>query len=72
LFAPLASRYGGEVKAATVLAMPQLRFERNGRRFFIGAMASGGPLVSGSASRPGFNGPFTFAELENRVDTGQE
>ncbi len=72
LFAPLASRYGGEVKAATVLALPQLRFERNGRRYFIGAMASGGPLVSGSSSRPGFNGPFTFAELENRFDTGQE
>lgn len=72
LFAPLASKYGGEVKAATVLAMPQLRFERNGRRYFIGAMASGGPLVSGSSSRPGFNAPFTFAELENRFDTGQE
>ncbi len=72
LFATLASTYGGEVKAATVLAMPQLRFERNGRQYFIGAMASGGPLVSGSASRPGFNGPFTFAELEHRSDTGQE
>lgn len=72
MFAPLASKYGGEVKAATVLALPQLRFERNGRRYFIGAMASGGPLVSGSSSRPGFNAPFTFTELENRFDTGQE
>lgn len=60
------------MKAATVLAMPQLRFERDGRQYFIGAMASGGPLVSGSASRPGFNGPFTFAELEHRSETGQE
>ena len=72
LFIPLATTYGGDVKAATVLALPQLRFERDGRRYFLGAMASGGTLVSGSASRPGFNGPFTFANLEIQPDTGQE
>lgn len=72
LFTPLAALYGGEVKAATILALPQLRFERDGYRYFVGAMASGGPLVSGTASRPGFNGPFTFANLELPFDTGQE
>ena len=72
LFTPLAARYGGDVKAATMLALPQLRFERDGCRYFVGAMANGGPLVSGSASRPGFNGPFTFANLELPFDTGQE
>ncbi len=72
MFTPLATAYGGEVKAATVLALPQLRFERDGGRYFLGAMASAGPLVSGSASRPGFNGAFTFAELEIQLDTGQK
>lgn len=72
LFVPIAASHGGEVKAATVLALPQLRFERDGRRFVLGAMASGGPNVSGTASRPGFNGPFTFANVELPFDTGQE
>ncbi len=72
LFTPLATAYCGDIKAATVLALPQLRFARDGRRYFLGAMASGGTLVSGSASRPGFNGPFTFVNLEIQPDTGQE
>jgi hypothetical protein len=72
LFTAIATAHGGEVKAATVLALPQLRFGRDGRRYFVGAMASGGPLVSGTASRPGFRGPFTFADLELPFDTGQE
>ena len=72
LFAPLAAANSGDVKAATVLALPVLRFERDGRRYVVGAMANGGPLVSGTASRPGFNGPFTFANLELPFDTGQE
>jgi hypothetical protein len=72
LFTPLAASLGGEVKAATFLALPQLRFERDGRKYTVGAMASGGPNVSGSASRPGFNGPFTFANLELPFDTRQE
>lgn len=71
LFTPLASMYGGEVKAATTLALPQLQFQRDRRHYVVGAMASGGPLVSGTASRPGFNGPFTFANLELPFDTGQ-
>lgn len=72
LFAPLAASHGGKVKAATLLALPQLGFERDGRKYVVGAMASGGPNVSGTASRPGFNGPFTFANLELPYDTGQE
>lgn len=71
-FTPLATAYDGEAKSATMLALPQLHFEHNGRRYVVGAMASGGPLVSGTASRPGFNGPFTFANLELPLDTGQE
>ena len=72
LFAPLAASHGGEVKAATLLALPQLGFERDGRKYLVGAMASGGPNVSGTASRPGFNGPFTFADIELPFDTGHE
>ncbi|MDH3739174.1 MAG: hypothetical protein OER92_08260 [Alphaproteobacteria bacterium] len=71
LFAPLATAHGGTIKPATVLALPQLRFEREGIQYFIGAMANGGPRVSGSATRPGFNGPFTFANLDTGLDTGQ-
>jgi hypothetical protein len=72
LFAPLAATYGGTVKAATILALPQLRFEREGRRYSVGAMATAGTRVSGSASRPGFTGPFTFANVDIPLDTGQD
>ena len=72
LFAPIALTYDGTVTNATTLALPQLRFERAGRRYLIGAMASAGPLVSGTASRPGFTGAFTFADLELQFDTGQD
>ncbi len=72
LFAARAKAYNGDVKAGTFLALPQLRFQRDGRKYFVGAMASGGPNVAGSASRPGFNGPFTFANLELPFDTGRE
>jgi hypothetical protein len=71
LFAPHASANSGSVKAGTLLALPQLRFVREGRAYFVGAMSSGGPLVSGTASRPGINGPFTFANIELPFDTGQ-
>jgi hypothetical protein len=72
LFTPIATAYSGDIKAATVLTLPQLRFVRDGRRYFLGAMASGGTLVSGTASRPGFNGPFTFVNLEIQPETGHE
>ena len=39
LFAPVAKAHDGNVKAATFLALPQLRFERDGHKYFIGAMA---------------------------------
>ena len=55
-----------------MLALPQLRFERDSKRYFVGAMANAGSRVSGSASRPGSNGPFTFANVELEFDTGQE
>lgn len=72
LFDPLAREFDGQVTPATALALPQLRFARNGRRYLVGAMASGGPRVSGTASRPGFNGPFSFVNLELSDDTGQQ
>lgn len=71
LFVPLATAYGGDIKAATVLALPQLRFEHGGRNYFLGAMGNAGSLVSGSASRPGISGPFTFVNLEIQRDSGQ-
>jgi hypothetical protein len=72
LFTPIAEAYGGSVKPATVLALPQLRFEHEGRNYFIGAMANAGNRVSGSASRPGFTGAFSFANVEIEHDTGQD
>ena len=71
LFTPLAATHGGHVKAASFLALPQLRFERDGRRYLAGAMATAGTRVSGSASRPGFSGPFTFIHVDIPLDTGQ-
>ncbi len=72
LFGPIAVATGGDVKAANILALPQLRFERGGNFYLVGAMASAGSRVSGSASRPGHSGPFTFANVEMPHDTGQE
>jgi hypothetical protein len=71
LFDSLATQNSGSVQAGTLLALPQLRFAREDRAYFVGAMSSGGPLVSGTASRPGSNGPFTFANIELPFDTGQ-
>ena len=71
LFTPLAATHGGHVKVASFLALPQLRFEREGRHYFVGAMATAGTRVSGSASRPGFSGPFTFVKVDIPLDTGQ-
>ena len=72
LFERLALSHGGEVRAATTLALPQLSFERDGRHYLIGAMATAGSHVAGSASQPGASGPFTFAELVMPVDTGRK
>ncbi|NNE84326.1 MAG: hypothetical protein HKN28_10180 [Alphaproteobacteria bacterium] len=72
LFTPIAEAYGGSVKPATLLALPQLRFDHEGRNYFIGAMANAGNRVSGSASRPGFTGAFSFANVEIERDTGQD
>lgn len=72
LYTPLATTYGGSVKAASFLALPQLRFARGGGRYMVGAMATAGTRVSGSASRPGFTGPFTFAHVDLPRDTGQD
>ena len=72
LFVELTATNGGTIKSATILALPQLYFELDGNRYFVGAMANAGSLVSGSANRPGFNGPFTFANLELEYDTDQD
>jgi hypothetical protein len=39
IFAVLAAKHGGEVKRATLLVLPRLRFERDRRRFLVTAMA---------------------------------
>ena len=72
LFVPLAARYGGVIKDASWFALPRLGFERASYAYEIGAMASAGPNVSGTASRPGFNGAFTFVNVALREDTGHE
>ena len=63
IFLPIVHTHGGQATAGTWLALPQLRYERRGRKYFIGAMATGGPRVSGSSSRPGRAGSFSFVDL---------
>lgn len=69
LFAALATKYRGQVKRASFLALPQLRFERDGRRVLVGALATAGQVSAGSS---GYSGPFTFVDLELPVDSDQE
>jgi hypothetical protein len=62
IFAVLAAKHGGEVKRGNLLVLPQLRFERDGRRFLVSAMASAGATAKDSA-------PFTFVDVELPCDT---
>jgi hypothetical protein len=57
LFSTLAAKYGGEVRPGSWLVLPQLRFERDGGRYLVAAMASSGAHEGGSGS-------FTFVEVE--------
>jgi hypothetical protein len=69
LFAAIAAKYRGQVKRASLLALPQLRFERDGRRVLAGALATAGQVSAGSS---GYSGPFTFVDLELPFDSGQK
>ena len=69
LFAALAAKYRGQVKRASFLALPQLRFERDGRSVLVGALATSGQVAAGSS---GYSGPFTFVDLELSIDSGQK
>jgi hypothetical protein len=64
LFAVLAAKHRGRVKAASLLALPQLRFEIDGRKVLVAAMATSG------AEAPD-RGPFTLVDLELPFDSGQ-
>ena len=65
IFAVVAAKHGGEVKRASLLVLPQLRFESDGRRFLVTAMANRGAIPKDSA-------PFTFVDVELPFDTGAE
>ncbi|MDH3596026.1 MAG: hypothetical protein OEM93_14385 [Rhodospirillales bacterium] len=65
IFAVLAARHGGQVKRASLLVLPQLRFESDGRRVLVTAMATSGATAKDSA-------PFTFVDVELPFDTGAE
>ena len=64
-FAVLAARYRGQATPGNLLLLPQLRFERNGCRYLVAALATDG-------SDSGESGPFTFVDLELPFDTGRE
>ncbi len=64
VFALLAAKHRGEVKAGSLLVLPQLRFERDSRRFLVTAMANSGAHEGGS-------GPFTFVDVTLPFDTGR-
>jgi len=63
LFADLAAAHDGELKPASFVALPQLRFEQDDRRVLVTAMASSG-------AQTGNDGPFTVVELELPFDSG--
>ncbi len=65
LFADLAAKHGGEVRRASLVALPQLRFELGARRVLVTAMAT-----SGTTGRD--SGPFMVVNLELPFDTGQK
>jgi hypothetical protein len=65
LFAPLAVKYGGDVRPASLLVLPQLRFEHDGGRYLVTAMPNNG-------AHEGASGPFTFVDVELPSDTGQK
>ena len=64
-FALLATKYRGEVKPGSLLVFPQLRFQMNGRRYLVAAMATDG-------SDSGESGPFTFVDVDLPFDSGQK
>ena len=65
LFAVLAAKHRGRVTAASLLALPQLRFEADGREVLVAALATRG------AETPD-PGPFTLVDLELPFDSGQK
>jgi hypothetical protein len=69
LFAVLAAENRGQVRRASLLALPQLRIERDGRAVLVGALATSGHAGAGSS---GHSGPFTFVDLELPYDSGQK
>ena len=64
-FALLATKYGGDVKPGNLLVFPQLRFQMDGRRYLVTAMATDG-------SDAGESGPFTFVDVDLPFDTGRK
>jgi len=64
LFASLADEYGGEVRPGSLLVLPQLRFEQDGGRYLVTAMANSG-------AHDGARGPFTFVDVELPSDSRQ-
>jgi len=65
LFASLSEKYGGEVRPGTRLVLPQLRFEQDGGRYLVTAMANSG-------AHEGARGSFTFVDVELPADSGQQ
>ena len=68
LLTPLARRHDGELRPASLLYLPQLRFERDGRHFLVMAMPSSGFGPAGGSD----HGPFTFADLDLPYDIGYQ
>lgn len=67
--AVLAATYRGDLKKASHLVLPQLRFELDGRHFLVTAMATSGSVVARSS---GYSGPFTLVDLDLAFDCGQK
>lgn len=55
IMVPLATRYGGTLKPASLMNLPQLHFEAEGRLYAVHAMPTPGPNA--------LPGPFTFVRL---------
>ena len=68
LLTPFARRHDGELRPASLLYLPQLRFEQKGRRFLVMAMPNSGFGPAGGSA----HGPFTFTDLELPYDIGYQ
>ena len=69
IFTCLSEKFQGRVKSSSLLTLPQLHFELDGRKLLITAMPTSGHDAAGTT---GYTSPFTFVNLELEFDSAQK